>query len=303
MRFVAFTAVLVGLAVGSAADEPAPKGDPKARTDPELFQGTWAIVGLETGGKAAPEKNYRGNTFTFAKDKATLREGNFPPIEFALALDPGKAPRTIDLSAKNAAVRGIYKFDGDTLTLCLSIGPNRPVEFATKAGGDTELFTLKRSLWERYSDKTFGYSVDLPGKPEERKREAGKVATTLRVVRSETERVWYMVSVTPLPRALDAKEAEAVLAAARNAVVAEVDKDAKAVVESESNFKVPGHSGKELTILLESGEAKGVIRVRVFVSGERAYGLLVAGSEDSVKAASVGRFWASFRAAGDKKKN
>lgn len=311
MRCLAFAAVLVGFSCWSttAGDEPAPKSviDRKEKTDAELFQGAWAITGLETGGKIEPEKNYRGNTFTFAKDKATLREGLFAPVEFTFTIDPTKSPRTIDLTAKNAVVRGIYKFEGDSLILCLSIGPNRPTEFVTRPGGESELFTMKRSPWERYTDRTFGYSVDLPGKPEERKRDtsvaSGKVVTTMQVVRSEMERVTYFVAVTPLPRAFEGKATEAVMEAMRHAVVAEVDKNATAAVESETNFKAGGHTGKELTLALESSESKGILRARVFVTSERVYGLFTAGGEDSVKAANVGRFWISFRAAGDKKKN
>src|SRR5262249_27015798 len=145
--------------------------DPKAKKDLDLFQGTWDIVGLETGGKAESEKNYKGNTFRFDKDKATLREGAFPQVEFTFTLDPTKTPKAIDLAGKNnvPVIRGIYKLDGDNLTLSLGIGAARPTEFATKAGGDNEVFLLRRNHWERYADKGNGFSVEMPGRPEERR--------------------------------------------------------------------------------------------------------------------------------------
>jgi len=275
--------------------------DPKQNSDQYLIEGTWLIVGLEAGGKAEPEQNYRGNTFAISKDKATLREGKHPPIEFTWAIDPTKTPKAIDLTAKHVSLRGIYKFEGDELTLCLGIGPNRPTDFVTKAGGDMETFSLKRSLWERYSDKTFGFGVDLPGKPEERKRGD----TKFQIVRSEAERASYLVSVTPLPAPVADKELDVALEAAKNALLAEVDSDAKATIETEKTFKAGPQGGKELTISLEVTDSKdkGAARVRLFVSGDRVYGLMVAGTEEGVKSANTGRFWNSFRIAGEKKKN
>jgi hypothetical protein len=40
---------------------------------------------------------------------------------------------------------GIYKLDGDTLTICLEArGNERPTEFATKEGSVANLIVLKR---------------------------------------------------------------------------------------------------------------------------------------------------------------
>lgn len=316
MRTLALAALMAALAAHSpAGEQPAPKGkaEPQPKTDQELIQGNWLIVGLEAGGKQEPEKNYKDNTFTFAKDRATLREKGFPPVDFTFALDPTKTPKAIDLTPTKGGgtVRGVYKLDGDDLTLCLSIGGARPTEFATKAGGDTEAFTLKRNRWERYSDKAFGYSVDMPGKPEERKRQAttpaGELTTMLQVVRPEGERVSYLVSVTPLPGKLDEKGTEAALAATRERLAAEVDGGAKATVEADRTFnRGGGQTGRELTLGWEypGSKEKGSAQVRLFVAGGRLYGLMVAGPEDGVKAAApdVTRFWASFRIAGEKKK-
>ncbi|WP_439629947.1 TIGR03067 domain-containing protein [Gemmata sp.] len=302
MRFASLALLLAGLA-SAVADQPAEPGrraGSKARTDADLVEGTWLIVGLEAGGKAEPEANYRGNTLTFTKDKATLKEGKHAPIEFAWALDPTKSPGAIDLTAKAVTIRGVYRFDGDDLTLCLSIGPNRPTDFATRAGGDTEVFTLKRSRWERYSDKASGFGVDMPGRPEERKRDA----TTVQVVRSEAERVTYLVAVTPVAGPPEEKAAEAALDATRAALLAEAAGPAKATVESERTFKVGPATVRELTIGLEvDWKDKVGARVRLFAAGDRAFGLMVAGPEEGVRAANTGRFWNSFRLAGEKKKN
>jgi uncharacterized protein (TIGR03067 family) len=247
MRSLAFAALLSVLVSHSVADQPTDpnrKVNQKPKTDQELIEGIWLIIGLETNGKTEPEQNHKGNTLTFTKDKATLKEGKHTPIEFVSSIDPAKSPKTIDLTAKTVAIRGIYKFEGEELVLCLSIGANRPTEFATKPGSETEIFTLKRSRWERYSDKAIGFSVEMPGKPEERKHEA----TMFQIVRSEAERVSYLASVTPLPGPLSEKELATAVEATKNSLIAAVDSDAKTTSEAGKDFKAGGQIGKELTI-------------------------------------------------------
>ena len=201
MRHLAFAAALFILSGSTISQQPT---EPKKKTDPELLLGIWEIVGLESDGKAKPAQNYQGNTFTFTKDKAVLREGGFQSIEFAFSLDAAKSPKTIELTVRGNLIHGIYKLDGDDLTLTVSPGGLRPpAEFATKTGGDSETFLLKRSQWERYTDKAFGFAADFPAKPTETHRDirtqAGKVKSTVYTARGEKEKLSFEVSVTPMP--------------------------------------------------------------------------------------------------------
>jgi uncharacterized protein (TIGR03067 family) len=306
MRTVTLAALLAALAPHAPALQ---QPQPRAKTDADLLQGKWLIVGLETGGKAEPERNYKGNTLTFTKDRATLREAGFPEIEFAYSLDPMKAPKAIDLTTRNATIHGIYKMEGDDLTLCLSVGGTRPTDFATRAGADTEMFALKRNYWEPYTDRTFGYTVDFPGRPQERRRKAdtpaGELTTTIRIARHDGERVSYLVSVTPLPGKPAAGITADVIDAVRDLLLSEVDAGAKATVDREQPLSGKGPAnGKEFTVGLESpnSKTKGTARVRLFVIGDRVYGLMAAGTEEAVKAADVAKFWRSFGFPGGKKK-
>src|SRR5262245_4738189 len=92
MRRLAFAAVLFVLAGQITARQPA---EPK-KTDMELLQGEWQIVRLESGGKEQPAQHYKGNTFTFSKNKkgidtAVLREPPAQQIDFDFSIDPTKS--------------------------------------------------------------------------------------------------------------------------------------------------------------------------------------------------------------------
>ncbi len=303
LTFAALLGLLLACVMVEAGQPIAePPGKVQAKPDWELLQGTWQIVGLASNGKAQPPRNFQGNTITFAKDKFTLREWGYPTLDFTFSIDPGKSPKTIDLTGKNLVVRGIYALDGDDLSLSFGIGGGRPTEFTTKPGGDSETFTLKRSRWERHLDREHGFSVEFPGKPEERLGAGTPVVTTLRFV-SEMERMTYIVTVTPVRGKPTGKELLSVFDAAVRDAITEGNKSVTIAVESEVPFKAAGLSGREVTLDLgnpEGGE-KAAARARVLSASERVYVLAVVGAEESVRSPSVGRFWSSFRLVSDKK--
>ena len=69
---------------------------------------------------------------------------------FRYRIDPAKTPKEIDMELTPAgdldiSFRGIYKFDGDTLTLCeVADGSGRAKEFKTLPGRPSRLIILKR---------------------------------------------------------------------------------------------------------------------------------------------------------------
>lgn len=300
MRRFALAILLFALAGSTIAQQPT---ETRKKTDLELLQGIWEITGLENGGKAQPAGNYKGNTFTFTKDKARLREIGFQSIEFTFALDPSKSPKTIELTTRGNLIHGIYKLDDDELTLTVSLGGLRPPgEFATKAGGDSETFLLKRSLWERYTDKTHGFVVDLPPRLTETTRNdaipGGKAATSIVTARDDSEKLTFAVSVTPMPGPLGMREGEAALDAALKTLVADVEKLGKVRTEAEGKFKQPPGVGaaREYTITWAkpNSKEKGAMRARLYAAGDRVYALTATGSEDAVRSPTVYRFWSSF---------
>src|SRR5262245_50408959 len=111
---------------------------PPPKADPSPLVGSWRSVRVISGGE-----EWKGGPLVVesrADGTAVLGDGSRPrdqdpPVKFKAA--PDKTPAQIDVAAPEghriAPVVGIYKLDGDTLTLCYSNGGARPTEFEAKA--------------------------------------------------------------------------------------------------------------------------------------------------------------------------
>jgi RNA polymerase sigma factor (sigma-70 family) len=127
------------------ADKPAAAGKDEAPKDEEAILGTWALESGEEGGQKAPEERIKEGKLTFAADgKVTAKLGEREQ-EFTYQLDPAKKPKEFSVTDdKDRTLLGIYKLDGDTLTVCFDRGGGRPTEFASKEGTTVVLEILKR---------------------------------------------------------------------------------------------------------------------------------------------------------------
>jgi RNA polymerase sigma-70 factor (ECF subfamily) len=140
--------MIVGVALVLGAD--APKKDDAAK-DLEKFQGTWTLVSAEHNGVKASEENLKnaGVTLAVKDEKFTLKTagGN---VEGSIKLDPAKKPKAYDATGTDPTGNkqdsvGIYKLDGDTLTVCFVLaGKERPTEFKADAGSEAVLEVFKR---------------------------------------------------------------------------------------------------------------------------------------------------------------
>lgn len=140
--------LLIGIAISVGA--PGAKDAPKKEV---------SIVGEWIGEKAVRSGQERpvpegGITFTFTADgQMSVKEGNREPKDGATyKIDTKKNPAELDIippaGKKEPTILGIFKIDGDTLTICIGAGSKdgseRPTKFESPEGSKTMLMTLKR---------------------------------------------------------------------------------------------------------------------------------------------------------------
>jgi uncharacterized protein (TIGR03067 family) len=144
----AIIAVTVFAAASVGADPP--KVD-DAKADAAKLQGTWQVIALTDEMGPAPTKELKEWTFQFNGDKVTNSQSKDlkgRPVDYTL--DPAKSPKAIDMNDGGLVIEGIYKVDGDALTLCLVTGSRngktapRPPEFKADKEKKYSLFVLKR---------------------------------------------------------------------------------------------------------------------------------------------------------------
>jgi uncharacterized protein (TIGR03067 family) len=140
-----YAALLLGVAVTVAA--PGPKESPKKEA-PGIV-GAWTLEKMEFGGMALPVSDVGQLSLTFGADGAVVarKNGQVEPDGGRFTHYPKKSPAEIDLTegragGKDMTIKGIYKIDGETLTLCMTPMGDRPTKF--ESAGQTILMVFKR---------------------------------------------------------------------------------------------------------------------------------------------------------------
>jgi uncharacterized protein (TIGR03067 family) len=138
------------IAVAAAIAAPAAKDAPKKDTG--SLVGEWLAEKGVAGGKELPMPE-GGVGFNFNADGTMLMwEGKRTPKALRYTADPKKDPPEFDvLPADGKPERGIfvgiYKVEGDRLTVCVATGPQgtaRPTKFESPDGSEHRLVVFKR---------------------------------------------------------------------------------------------------------------------------------------------------------------
>jgi uncharacterized protein (TIGR03067 family) len=136
------TPMLLGLALTLSA--PATK-DPPKKDLPSLV-GSWIGETGIKGGKPSPPEDA---SMEFSKDGTLIFKEKGKEIPGSYKMDATPFPAQLDLTlgagGQNISFPGIYKIDGDTLTICFTFMGDRPTKFESPDGSKTMLITLKRA--------------------------------------------------------------------------------------------------------------------------------------------------------------
>jgi uncharacterized protein (TIGR03067 family) len=158
MKTKSLSLVLMAMvfSVGAWAQEPpkpdAPQSD-AVKEEMQKLQGTWQVSkSIAPDGIAEPDEANKNVVFEFKDDRMIYREKNDEHAN-TYTLDSSKQPKWINIDPSQGADRmaaGIYKLEGDELTLC--VGPAardgkpvpRPTEFKPNKENGQGLLVLKR---------------------------------------------------------------------------------------------------------------------------------------------------------------
>lgn len=156
---IVFASALTFSGQGRADDAASSSADRAAKADLERLQGAWVCTEMAFNGKDLPVKELkksalpndflcspiiRGNYWM-----GTGSDGKSLKRFLSIKLVPGGEPRQIDLIRldREEVLAGIYKLDGDILTLCVTVDrdtPMRPTRFVTKKDLPMMLFVYER---------------------------------------------------------------------------------------------------------------------------------------------------------------
>lgn len=138
---------------------PSPKNTEKPKDDHERILGTWDVVSRTMAGKKAPKRDMRffiTKNYIAFEDDTGVQYLDRDVLRYRL--DPSQNPKAIDLDRADRDGEthyGIYRFEGDQLTICVSDDEQteRPSTFASKEGSRISLVVLKRSAKQQPVDE------------------------------------------------------------------------------------------------------------------------------------------------------
>jgi uncharacterized protein (TIGR03067 family) len=126
-----------------------PRDEP-ARNELKRHQGTWVATSSTYDGQKAPEEVVRTIKRIVTDDRVVWERDGRRFAGSKIALDSTREPATIDVIPdggpnRGERILGIYKLQGDTLTICMARpGQPRPKEFQARKGSDYTLQAFQR---------------------------------------------------------------------------------------------------------------------------------------------------------------
>ncbi|MCI0460042.1 MAG: TIGR03067 domain-containing protein [Gemmataceae bacterium] len=128
----------------------------KLAQDGGRLQGTWKLVLLRVDGETAPREKTEKARVVIASDQLTMRKfTDGEDVVVTYQLDVLSEPRQFDLLTPNEGKvlvrggyvgKGIYKFEGEELTMCFRMPPvsSRPAVFESAPNSNVALWVLRK---------------------------------------------------------------------------------------------------------------------------------------------------------------
>lgn len=132
------------------ADDPKTKEDADGR-ELDRHQGTWLATSFVRDGTGSPPEVVGSIRRVVVGDHVVWTRDGKSFAATTVELDPAQEPMTIDVipdggPSRGERVPGIYKLEGDTLTICMGEpGRGRPKEFKAVKGSGSTLMTFRRA--------------------------------------------------------------------------------------------------------------------------------------------------------------
>jgi uncharacterized protein (TIGR03067 family) len=147
------TALALALALAASAEE---KKEDANKKDLKAMQGDWAGDSFKRDGMAFPADDAQALFRTVKDDRYTLHRFRKKVGSGKFTIDATKSPKEINFipdappKGKPApAIPGIYKIDGDKITMCYATpGGERPAKFESTEGSGRTLVVWVRETKE-----------------------------------------------------------------------------------------------------------------------------------------------------------
>jgi len=115
----------------------------------ERLRGTWMVTKIVSGGNTIEGEALSDQEMTMSFDlngSLTIRRKGAPDDAAKWVIDIEPSPRSIDITNKEGRLeKSIYKFDGDTLTICFANpGIDRPSQFGAPEGFQGGMLVMKK---------------------------------------------------------------------------------------------------------------------------------------------------------------
>jgi len=111
MRALCLALVLTVVSAVCAEDQNPKAGDP--------LEGVWSVTSIQDNGQMLPASRVTLLRFVFSKGQLTIRRLDQVVTKTRYTIDTSSHPAAIDLTYGGRPTAGIFRVDGNRLTICL----------------------------------------------------------------------------------------------------------------------------------------------------------------------------------------